>query len=192
MFQRVKNLIKEYRRDRNEIKSKLDEIEWANIYHDSIRGIDFLKNQSINIGRWSGNYSFFYVLNRILNDYKPKKILEFGLGESSKFIASYIKNYLKDSTHLIIEQDLEWAKAFEAKYNLPNNSKISIHPLQKKVINGFETNVYSDLDEITSQKFDLYLVDGPLGSQNYSRFQIVELIEKHVTAHYYYFRWLST
>ena len=41
------------------------EIEWAHIYHDSIRGKKPIEELGLNIGRWAGNYSFFYVLNRI-------------------------------------------------------------------------------------------------------------------------------
>ena len=39
------------------------EMEWANYYHDSIRGIDFIEKLNLNIGRWAGNYTFFYLLN---------------------------------------------------------------------------------------------------------------------------------
>jgi len=88
------------------------EIIWSQIFHDSIRNKTSLKNLPLNIGRWAGNYSLFYVLFRILNDFKPKKILELGLGESSKFISVFIQNYLNDSIHLIIEQDESWKNNF--------------------------------------------------------------------------------
>ena len=53
-----------------------EELLWAEIYHDSIRGKGELENLSLNIGRWAGNYSFFYVLHRILDTWKPGRILD--------------------------------------------------------------------------------------------------------------------
>ena len=81
------------------------EIEWAHVYHDSIRDKPYLQNLSLNIGRWAGNYAFFYLLNRILFETKPKRILELGLGESSKLISVYIENILVNSEHLIFEHN---------------------------------------------------------------------------------------
>jgi hypothetical protein len=78
MIKKIKQLIKENREFNRQRISHLKEIEWAHIYHDSIRGIEWIQGLSLNIGRWAGNYSFFYVLNRILMDYKPKNILELG------------------------------------------------------------------------------------------------------------------
>jgi hypothetical protein len=113
------------------------ELEWANIYHDSIRGKEWLTNLSLNVGRWAGNYSFFYVLNRILNDCRPKEILEFGLGESSKFVSVYLDNYLLESNHYIIEQDRKWKHNFTERYKLSLRSSIDIFPLKKKKVNKY-------------------------------------------------------
>ena len=110
MIKKIKSLINDFRENNKNIISLLQlnhiqskELEWAHIYHDSIRGKKHIENLSLNIGRWAGNYSFFYVLNRILNDYKPEKILDLGLGESSKLISTYLEHYLPNSTHTIVE-----------------------------------------------------------------------------------------
>ena len=91
MISKIKSLIRENRARQKKILSQTRELEWAHIFHDSIRGKECLQNLPLNIGRWAGNYSLFYLLNRILMDYKPKSILEFGLGESSKFISTYLE-----------------------------------------------------------------------------------------------------
>jgi len=153
------------------------EIEWAHIYHDSIRGKEWLMNLPLNIGRWAGNYSFFYVLNRILNDYKPKEILELGLGESSKFVSVYIDNYLTDSNHTIIEQDSHWADSFKDRFLLSGRSSINVIPLVKKNVKDFEVNSYENIENFITKKYDLYIVDGPLGSPQYSRYDIVNIAE---------------
>jgi len=173
--QRIKNLLT--RNSQELIISQNKELEWAHIYHDSIRDKAWLSNLSLNIGRWAGNYSFFYLLNRVLNDYKPKSILEFGLGESSKVISTYLDHYLKESYHTIIEQDEIWRDAFNDRFALSSRSTVQIHPLEKKTVKGFETNGYGKIEESISEKYDLYLVDGPFGSKNYSRYDIVRILK---------------
>jgi hypothetical protein len=181
MFKKIKNFINAILKDNNgrhqQNNLHLKELEWANIYHDSIRGKNALQNLPLNIGRWAGNYTFFYVLNRILNDYKPKSIIEFGLGESSKFISVFIENYSKESQHLIIEENALWRDAFNSNFTLFENSKIEVCDLVTKQVKGFDVNGYNEIEKFTASKFDLYIVDGPFGSPNYSRYDILKFAE---------------
>lgn len=170
----IQEQILEYNR---EILAHTKELEWAHIYHDSIRDKQWMQHLSLNIGRWAGSYPFFYVLSRILNDHKPKTILEFGLGESSKMISTYLNNYLNETKHTIIEQDSKWAKAFSGRFTLSERSLVEILPLDEKTVNGFKVNVYRDIEKKITQKYDLYVVDGPLGSTNYSRYDIVSVVK---------------
>lgn len=153
------------------------EIEWANYYHDSIRGIDFIEKLNLNIGRWAGNYTFFYLLNRILREYKPSKIIEFGLGESSKFISKYIENELEETQHLVVEQSFEWKNVFLDKFELSKNSKVEICEITEINVKGNQVKSYSNIEKFCNQKFDLYIVDGPFGSLKYSRYDIVKLVK---------------
>ena len=175
MLNRIISIVRENRQLHKENLLQLKELEWAHIYHDSIRGKDWLDKLPLNIGRWAGNYSFFYVLNRILSDYKPNKIIELGLGESSKFVSNYLENYLFDSSHIIIEQDENWKNSFETSYKLSSRSKIVHCLIQEKEIKGFKTKMYQGLNEKINENFDLYIVDGPHGSKRYSRYDIVSL-----------------
>lgn len=132
MLKRIKNIIAEFRQQLKDIKAQNSELEWANIYHDTIRGRKWLNELSLSPGRWAGNYSLFYILTRILSDYKPTKIIEFGLGESSKIISSFVDNELPNSEHFIIEHDINWVTYFASKFNLSNKSKIFQLDLEKK------------------------------------------------------------
>jgi hypothetical protein len=178
MIKKIKELIKEKRVINNKIYLQTKELEWANIYHDSIRGKKPIEDLSLNIGRWAGNYSFFYVLNRILSDYKPNSIIEFGLGESSKFITTFIKYYIPNCQHTILEQSKEWEKEFKNRFELDKNTTIVFCPLETKIINGFEVNSYADFSSKIIGDYVLYIVDGPFGSKRYSRYDIVFLVEK--------------
>lgn len=168
-----RSLIEESRTNQKALILSNLELEWAHIYHDSIKGIDFLQKLSLNVGRWAGNYTFFYILHRILNDYQPKTILEFGLGESTKMIDAYIKYRLKESEHLILEQSIEWEQAFKNRVLLSNNSNIAILPPIEKSVEGFQTLCYQNIDSVVNKSYNLYVVDGPHGSPRYSRFDIV-------------------
>ena len=107
--------------------------------------------------------------------YKPKHILEFGLGESSKFVSAFLENELINSKHLIIEQDENWHQSFNDRFQLSLRSKVTICPLYKRKVFNYDVNSYTGIEEIINQKFDLYIVDGPFGSKHYSRYDIVEL-----------------
>jgi hypothetical protein len=178
MIKKIKALLVE-NRDFHKAKTRqLKELEWAQVYHDSIRGLPFIENLSLNIGRWAGNYTFFYLLNRILLDYRPKQIVEFGLGESSKFISAYLSNLLLDSSHLVIEQNVLWKQAFEKRFTLSKNSQIKIGDLIEKENKGFLTTQYNNIEELIPSIPDLYVVDGPIGSARYSRYDIVNLAQR--------------
>lgn len=160
---------------------RIKELEWAHIYHDSIRGRAFLENLPLNVGRWAGNYSFFYVLNRVLSDYKPKNIIEFGLGESTKFISTFLDNYLLESNHTIVEHSEEWKNSFMERFDLSPRSTINILSLVNNRVKEHDSNGYGSIEEVITEKYDLYLVDGPLGSKNYSRYDIIGLAKNFKT-----------
>ncbi len=167
--------IKNYIKNSN---AQFAELEWAHIYKETIRGKKWLEELSISPGRWAGNYSFFYVLTRILSDYKPNKIIEFGLGESSKMISTFINNELNNSTHLIIEQSEDWTEKFNSRFTLSKNSTVINLPLSVKRINNFPVNCYEGIEKYKNEFFDLYVIDGPFGSDHFSRFDICNLAEE--------------
>ena len=137
-----------------------------------------MKNLSISPGRWAGNYSLFYLLVRILSDYQPNKILELGLGESSKLVSSFLDNQLKNSKHLIVEQDKNWIDSFTSRFELSKNSEILYLPVVSKNIKEYQVSSYSEIEKRINDSFDLYIVDGPSGSNNFSRYDICLLAEK--------------
>ncbi|OOV18376.1 hypothetical protein [Flavobacterium sp. LM4] len=178
MIKIIKKIVRENRKKQSEILALTQEVLWANIYHDSIRGKEYLEKLSLNIGRWAGNYPFFYLLNRIMHDAKPERILEFGLGESSKFISVCLENNLKRGIHQIIEQSDEWNSDFNSKFKLSSFSDVAVCPIKQKTINGFEVNCYDLLENHIHEKYDLYLIDGPFGSPRFSRYDVIMLAEK--------------
>lgn len=178
MISKIRKVIIDNRNRQEEQLLQFKELEWAHIYHDSIRGKKWLEELPLNIGRWAGNYSFFYVLNRILSDYKPQSILDLGLGESSKFISVYLDNYLLNTNHTIVEQNKDWITSFKEKVILSDRSSIIYCPMKQKEIKGYICNVYEDFANRVTDKFDLYIVDGPFGSDRYSRYDLITIVER--------------
>lgn len=175
MLRRVKKLIRENRQYHQDNYLLLQELNWADVFHDSIRGFDWLEKLPLNIGRWAGGYNFFYVLVRILNDYRPSRILELGLGESSKLISVFAENNPETELHTIIEEDIEWKLNFEKNHRLSKSSIIEICPAKEIIVNGFETKVFSGIKEKLELPYDFYVIDGPKGSERYSRYDIVDI-----------------
>jgi hypothetical protein len=155
----------------------LKELNWANIYHDSIRGKKEIEELPLNIGRWAGNYAFFYVLHTVLSKANPNNILELGLGESTKFISTYLKNYLPQTKHVVIEHDESWISFFNSSFELNSNSKIVHAEIENRKVNGLETISYVVDDQLKNSNFDLYVIDGPYGSKRFSRFNIVDFAD---------------
>lgn len=194
MFSAVKNFFKDKsgftniigRIDRTQktlerSEKKMDEVYWGLVFNNAIAGSKWLENKTFNPGRWAAGYPMLYILYRIYNDIKPKQILELGLGESTRLAYQYSK-YNPASCLTIIEQDINWLKFFSNEiYNIePNTILIEI---EKRSIEGHDVYHYQNLPEkLGSKKFDLINVDGPWGSVNYSRHQIVDLVEKDFLA----------
>lgn len=179
-FSYAKNLtlrIKDIQRHQKKIMDLQYETIWADTFHDAIKGNKAIVDLPLNIGRYAGNYAFFYVLFRILSDKKPKKIIEFGLGESSKVISTFIKNDLQETKHIIVEHDKNWQINFEKSFNFSEESNIVICPLIKKEVKGFQVNAYQNIENEITEKYNLYIVDGPFGSERYSRYDIVGLLQ---------------
>lgn len=177
MINKLRRIVRENREFHKSQVDSLRELEWAQVYHDSIRGHRAIQELPLNIGRWAGNYTFFYVLNRVLKDYKPLSIFEMGLGESSKFISTFLDSKLNHSSHMIIEQDENWANTFKSQFLLSERSRIKVCSLKKNNVKGHEVNVYKDFENYLQKDYDLYVVDGPHGSPRFSRYDIVYAVE---------------
>lgn len=158
----------------------LHELNWAQIFNNTIAGSDWLLDQSFSPGRYAVGYPFLYVLYRILDEIKPKNILEFGLGQSSKMLYQYAKsNDLVGVT--TIENDNSWVQFYERKNKIPANVKLEIAEIDYVYYNNHKTLSIKDVKKITNDNlYDFILVDGPFGSERYSRSQIIELLPENL------------
>ena len=169
--------------EQNEIRKQLIRIESyqreilnAHRFSDTIKDSEWLKNKSFSAGGAALDYGALYTMYRILDSIHPKNILEFGLGQSSRMIYQYV-NFYKEAKAITYEHDENWISFFKniVKDQYPVN--IYKTELQETIYNGQKTLSYRDnCKELLGQKFNFIFVDGPFGSEHYSRSQIIHLI----------------
>ena len=162
-------------------QKRFRELNFADLLHDTIINSTWLKDKSFSLHGWAANYSFIYMLYRILDNAKPKHILEMGMGQTSKVTSQYVANCNPQASLDIIENDADWINTYQPQ--LVESEQIKIHQCGLEFFKdgNCECRKYQNLQEIISnQKYDLIIVDGPFGGgQTFPRSNILDLIKNH-------------
>jgi len=165
----------------NKLNYELNEIKKAMIFNNSITDCEWLKYKNFSPGYWACDYACLYTIFRVLNDMYPKSILEFGLGQSSKLIHQYA-NYYNDVKAITCEHDVEWIQFIKNQMNYKLN--ILQMELEEIIYKNKQTLTYKEcinkLSNYNGGVFDFIFVDGPYGSDNYSRSQVIQLIKNNL------------
>lgn len=165
----------------SELKRMTQENYWANVFRSSTNGSAWINNESLNVGRWAASYSLLYILFRVLNDVKPVNVLELGLGETTKMIQAYKKGHNPGAYCVTIEHDKSWIDL--KKQNGISDEHINIINLElvEQNIHNSVSVMYKGLAESlkeTGKAFNLLMIDGPFGSDQYSRYNIIEIVNE--------------
>lgn len=176
MFKKIKSLYKNF--IFNEKVPR--ELLMAEIFNNSISGVDWLKSKSFSPSGGAANYSFLYILFRVLNNVQPSSIIEFGIGETSKLTSQYVI-YKRDDTSLcIIEHDKNWIDMLKRSISSFKNISILNLDVITAKFKSYDTFIYADLGgRIKDAKFDLIIVDG-FAAKRYSRIYVLDLIPNHI------------
>lgn len=170
------NILKSYA---DALRGTTRELLWAHIFSDTVAQSVWLKQRNFSPGRWAVGYPFLYALYRILDEMRPKSILECGLGQSTKMISQYAA-FFPDVRHIVVEHDETWIDFFSRSYRLPESTNLCVLPL-------IQNAVYGDDDAVTAYegfqekfqgcKFDFLCIDGPFGGQTkkYARVDVLSL-----------------
>lgn len=137
---------------------------WRNVFNDTISGYEWFNVDTISLGRTAIGYNFAYVLSRILNSMRPKEILEFGLGQSSKIINSYYQYYKNGNMRYeIIEHDLDWCDFFRNDAGF-FDVDIYIKDIHLCEEYGDKYYKYYGLENVlNNKKYELISIDAPYG-----------------------------
>jgi len=155
------------------------EAVWAETFNNAISGSRWLKDTAFSPGRWAVGYPYLYVMYRVLNEARPKRVLELGLGQSTRMIAQYAAAH-EDVEHIVVEHDPEWISFFENDFCLSPRSRIvqlerEMTPYKEaeavRVFKGFS-------DAFIGEKFDFISIDAPLGGdmKQYARIDVLQLM----------------
>lgn len=175
LLEKVQNL-------QNKAQLQYQELNFADLLHDSTQNSPWLKDKNFALYGWAANYSFIYTLFRILDNVQPAHILEMGLGQTSIVTSQYIANNKPEADLDIIENDESWIKIYEPKLAKSQNIKLHQCDIEFFDYEGEQSRKYKELDKITGdKKYNLIIVDGPLGgAQKFPRSNIVELVEHNL------------
>lgn len=159
------------------IKRNQSEIIKALVFNSTIIDSEWLKYKSFSPGEWAVDYGFLYTLYRVLNEMRPNKILEFGLGQSSKMLHQYGAFFNQSVT--TCEHNQSWIDFFLKQIDNKYKVNINRHELIEIEYKGCRTLTYQGIEErYGNDIFDLIIVDGPYGSKHFSRSQIIYLAQK--------------
>jgi hypothetical protein len=127
---------------------------------------------------FAANASLLYLLFKILHKTKPKRILELGSGQSTKFTTRYVKEH-EEAEITIIEDCEEWFEKTKPDIFPSKRSRYICSPLEQTKIGRRKRLWYSTMvlaEEDTT--YDLILVDGPFGTRRFSRVGITNYLPK--------------
>ena len=178
-IQELRNEIKVVRYYAVTTRAVSREILWSEIFNNTISNSGWLLDKSFSPGRWAVGYQYLYSVYRILNEAKPKNILELGLGQSTRMLAQYAQTN-SNIKHLIVEHDKNWIEFFANEYRLPKNSNIVQLELENREFKeDAEVLCYKDFAKVLkNRKFDFISIDAPFGfnAKIYARIDILEII----------------
>lgn len=119
----------------------------------------------------AASYSLMYLLMRIIKELPIRKIVELGSGQTTILI-DRIKE--PGCCHTAYEQNALWANILRARLS---DCDFRERDLVLTKHSGVSYHGYQDLE---TQPFDLLLVDGPNGTDAFSRYTCMPLIEANI------------
>lgn len=161
---------------------------WAAIFNSTITKSSWMKKISLSPSGWAVGYQYLYVMYRVLNDKRPKCILDIGLGQSSLMIAQYAAAN-PDVEHIIVESSDEWIAAFSKTHRLPKNSKIVKLDYEMVEFPGAlsPVRVYAGFKQALEGKvFDFVSIDAPWAGDmtEFARVDMIDFVKDGLAKSY--------
>lgn len=169
-LQTSQNAIQNALREQNSLLYRIDglhrETLWAETFRQTIaKPAEWLTDPSFSPGRWAVGFPFLYALYRTLNEMKPKRILELGLGQTTKMISQYAAFY-PDVEHHVVEHDRDWVEFWKTSSKYSERTHFHIlelteteHPSASHKVRCYQ----GFSDEFDGESFDFISVDAPFG-----------------------------
>jgi predicted O-methyltransferase YrrM len=120
----------------------------------------------------AANAGLLYVIFRLLEEFRGLDVLELGAGQSTLLLDALARAGRLGSL-LTLEHDPAWAARLGAKVA----HEVRHAPLRSATVEGFAADQY---DADLHRRFDLVLVDGPVGTARRSRWGALGLLQAHL------------
>lgn len=162
--------------DGQKLEATIEEMKWGQKFQLLTRESKWFRG-GVYPGGWAVGCPFLCILYRILDEVKPNKILELGLGQSTRLTSSY-RNHEENAgkIHCVAEHDPGWIAFMENSIDLSNSQVVQL-PLAEIEYKGKAVTVYENfIQKIPQEKYDLVLIDGPFGSLEYARIDSLGLV----------------
>lgn len=154
------------------------EAVWAAIFNNTIVNSEWLVDKQFSPGRWAVRYQTLYVIYRILNEVRPNRILELGLGQSTRMTAQYSRCF--HIQHEVVEHDQNWIDFFSNSFKMIDNTQII--KLDREFIrfrDADNVRVFKGFkDAFDGKHYNFIIIDAPLGGdmKQYSRVDICRML----------------
>jgi hypothetical protein len=197
MIGRIKRIVQDIINRLKGIEKKIDlnyQLIEDNIALNQLLNL-FDSNIFIPLTKWSiSPKEVLHVCNDLVIN-KRKSIIEFGSGFSTFCIAQLLKNNQIKASFITIENDIEWARELNnllKQFGLGEYVKVIIAPISevKKIISKNEQELWYDYNILNNElinfsKFDLVIVDGPIGAITpYARYSAVPFLKEKLSDNY--------
>lgn len=148
----------------------LREVLLQNMFNDAVAKLDVPAPPLYATGA-GANYGLFYLILRIITENPVRRVLDVGAGQSTLLLNALAKKY--DLEVVTLETDEDWANRIGQRVDHP----VLHSPLARRSIHGVDVDGYADLSAVEG-KFDLILIDAPVGTKRHSRWAGLELIDR--------------
>ena len=147
----------------------LNELYWMGQLDRRFKSRSELEGLDLRVGNWAMGPAGMSILLDTLNLVKNPKVLELGLGESTKLLLQ-IPGL---ESHLVIDHYESWVRYWTAQQKMRGKPlpKIEMYPMQR-------SKRHSQYDFGTNRigkEFNIFVVDGPFGAANLSRRNILDI-----------------
>jgi hypothetical protein len=148
------------------------ELLYANAFNSSAAAFGISLPPLYPLGA-AANYSLLYVVLRALTETPASRVLDIGVGQSTRLLNAIAKWRQVDIVSL--ESDGRWAALVAQHVSHP----VLHSPLTTRNVHGFNVPCFASAN-ITG-RFDLIIVDGPEGSRRRSRWGVLEILDQHLS-----------
>ena len=178
----AQDLKQKIQKAQTEARQNYQELNFADLLHDTTLQTAWLKDKSFTCFRGAANYGFLYTLFRVLDNANPQTILEMGMGQTSKLTTQYAAFKHPDAKLDIVENDKNWIDLYSAQLAKGDNIRIHHQELEFFTVNGIACRKYADMTPIVQDtKYQLIVVDGPFGAdQPQPRTNIIGLVDNNL------------